>query len=204
MSPTRIETSPRARRIANEWQYLLLLADENPSLLEVRSRRSEAASECFDFGLTQTPAYAALPVPDNAPSNIVTRHEVTIRLPDFYPAVPCEAFLKTPLFHPNIHPHNGFVCLWDRFSVGDGVIEAVQQLQRIISWHLYNSFAEHVMQPDALARAAEMNALDYQSLRVPQSLACERAYRGNGSNRARPRLSEWSEPGTSQSCPNKS
>ncbi|HLH04795.1 MAG TPA: hypothetical protein VKX25_18660 [Bryobacteraceae bacterium] len=185
-----MSSSVRARRIENEWQYLLLLARENPSILEIRSRRSEPTAECFDFSLARTPAYAGPQLTEN----IRDTHELTLRLPEFYPAVPCEAYLRAPLFHPNIHPLNGFICLWDRFSVGDSVIEAVRQIQLVISWHLFNSAAEHLMQPEALASAAERKPLPYQPVLVPESLALERSYCGKPATPRRSRLSCWSEP----------
>jgi len=46
----------------------------------------------------------------------------------FFPAVPIEAYLTRPVFHPNVHPTTGFVCLWSRFSKADTVIEALCRL----------------------------------------------------------------------------
>ena len=61
-----------------------------------------------------------------------------------------EAYLDRAVFHPNVHPQNGFVCLWNRFAPGDSTLEAIRQIQRVITWTLFNREALHLMQPDAL------------------------------------------------------
>jgi hypothetical protein len=40
--------------------------------------------------------------------------------------------------------------LWTRFSAGDTVITALQQLQKVISWELVNQDPRHVIQPAAI------------------------------------------------------
>jgi hypothetical protein len=41
------------------------------------------------------------------------------------------------------------VCLWGRFSPGDTVMEALVQLQRVLTWQRSNRLSVHVMQPEA-------------------------------------------------------
>jgi len=72
-----------------------------------------------------------------------------LRFPRFFPAVPIEATLTLPVFHPNVDSRSGFVCLWTRTSPGDTVMEALRRLQRIVAWAAVNNEAEHVMQPEA-------------------------------------------------------
>lgn len=122
-----MSASLREKRIANEWAYLLSLARENPDLLHVAGRRQEPAGECFQFTLEGTAAYVG---PPNE-RRIRSTHTVTMRFPEFYPAVPCEAFLKETVFHPNVHPVNGFICLWDRFSPGTALLK---QFSRFSGW----------------------------------------------------------------------
>jgi len=41
------------------------------------------------------------------------------------------------------------VCLWERFSAVDTIMEAVCRLQQIISWKLFNIEPDHVIHPAA-------------------------------------------------------
>lgn len=125
----------RNRRLENEWDLLGLLAQANPENLQVVGRNRETDGDWFQVILHQT-------------------HAAGFRFPDLFPSVPIEAFLKQPVFHPNVHPETGFVCLWDRFSSSDTIAIAVRQLQRVIRWEVFNSNPDHVMQPEALAAAA--------------------------------------------------
>ncbi len=89
--------------------------------------------------------------------------------------------LADPLFHPNIHPENGFVCLWSRFSAADTIVEAVCQLQRILTWQLVNEQTDHLMQPDALAWLKDLNRqvslpLTRQPVRKPEGFALANTY----------------------------
>jgi hypothetical protein len=81
---------------------------------------------------------------------MVSSHGAEIRFPRFFPYVPMEATLQRPVFHPNVDPNNGFVCLWSRFFVGDTVVTALQQLQKVIAWELINQDPRHVIQPAAV------------------------------------------------------
>ncbi|HLW86645.1 MAG TPA: hypothetical protein VKR60_15615 [Candidatus Sulfotelmatobacter sp.] len=120
-------------------------------------------------------------------------HDVTFHFPRFFPSVPIEASLAQAVFHPNVHPENGFVCLWDGFSPGDTVLEAAGQLQRVIGWQLVNERADHLMQPQALAwyRNPERSMrlpLAFQSLQKPEGFELARTY-GQRPEGSRKRLS---------------
>ena len=149
--------SVRERRLNNEWKLLEQLASLNPGLVEVVRRETRPDADLFHIVLHRT---SALGMGQPPPLLELASHSVAFRFPSFYPGVPIEAFLAVPVFHPNVHLENGFVCLWDRFSSGDTVVEATRKLQRVITWELWNASAEHVMQPEALRN-------------TPAPLACE-------------------------------
>lgn len=159
----------RERRIRNEAALLRELAALNPERLQWLSEDEEG------FGVElQTAAHGR------------DTHTVRVTFSPYYPAVPIEVYLAVPVRHPNVHPVNGFVCLWDRHSTGDTVIEALRQLQRVLSGELKNAEADHLMQPEALG----IDALPYEPLRLPDGYLLEREARGFTGER-RPRLTAW-------------
>ncbi len=160
--------SVRARRLDNEWKLLTELAEHNPGVLEVVRRETLPDADVFHVIVHRT---SALALGDPPRLMELASHAVAFRYLSFYPSVPIEAFLATPVFHPNVHPENGFVCLWDQFSSGDTIVEAIRKLQQVITWELWNDRAEHVMQPEALRSVPD--------IRSP--LLCERVHRDEAS-----------------------
>jgi hypothetical protein len=79
------------------------------------------------------------------------REEHTFRLcfPRFYPDVPIECYVKEPLFHPNVRPDTGFVCLWERFNLDYTAIQAVCRTQAMAAYRMLNLRNEHVMNNEA-------------------------------------------------------
>jgi hypothetical protein len=140
-------SSTRDRRIDNEWALLAELARANPGALDDLSRSRDAEADFFRVTLHRTTALTGTP-PD---LQRVDAHVVEFRFPAWFPAVPIEAFLAVPVFHPNVHPDNGFVCLWTRGSTGDTIVTALVRLQNVIGWRLHNASPDHLMQPAALA-----------------------------------------------------
>lgn len=138
----------RAARIAREWDLLVRFAQDNPRALSAPERLSFDQSDAFRLALSGVEALAR---PDAEERR--TQHVATFRFPRFYPGSPIEGFLAEPVFHPNVDPGNGFVCLWKRTQVGDTVVEAVRRLRLILCWRAYNLEADHIMQPDAASRA---------------------------------------------------
>lgn len=138
----------RQKRIENEWGLLQQMAEANSSLLKIRERREDE----FLLTLHETPAVLLQSVqPGDAGSiQLCSDHAVRLAFSRFFPAVPIEAYLACPVFHPNVHPETGFVCLWGRFSLHDTVVEALCQLQRVLTFTLFSESADHVMQPEAL------------------------------------------------------
>lgn len=139
--------SPTERRLHAEWSTFQRLAERNPQRLTGLT----ADDLTFSATLRQTPAL--LPPGGQEPSR--PEHAFRIVFPYFFPAAPLELYLQVPLYHPNIHPVTGFVCLWDRHRVSNTVEHALHKLVAILGWRLYNTKTEHVMQPDALARSLD-------------------------------------------------
>jgi ubiquitin-protein ligase len=135
------------RRVDQEWKLLQQVAERNPRVVEVTGRRRLADGELFELVLKETSGIVGW---RGTEPLIERRHRVTFRFPRFFPAVPLEATLAPPVFHPNVDPINGFVCLWTRTSPGDTIMEALRRLQRIVAWAAVNYDAEHVMQPEAV------------------------------------------------------
>ncbi|MEJ5367181.1 MAG: hypothetical protein WHT08_02610 [Bryobacteraceae bacterium] len=147
----------RERRIRNEWDWLRRVAECNPEDILPGATPEEPVL------LPRTPFYS----PGGAPSQGIA---VRFRFPEYYPSVPLEAYLDRPVLHPNVHPENGFVCLWDTRHEGTSLVEAVLQLQRVVTWHLCNRSADHLMQPEA----GDLPPLDYRPLTVPPNYYLER------------------------------
>lgn len=135
------------QRIENEWAFLHRLAEANPRVLLVKSRTPGE----FAVLLRET----AAPLNQGNGLEIREQHDLRLAFGRFFPTVPMEAYLTQPVFHPNIHPTTGFVCLWQKALVADTVVEALIQLQRILSYSAFTESPDHVMQPEALAWAQD-------------------------------------------------
>ena len=166
-----VSTSVYERRIANEWRDARQLELCNTDVICFRPPRTEGYDTVLGVTLWKTAGLVA--GPDGL--QMVAEHEAELRFPRFFPAVPIEAYLRRPVFHPNVDPVNGFVCLWDRFSPGDTVVAAVCHLQRIVAWQMLNLWADHVMQTEAAewyggGRAGYRLPLEYRELELPDGL----------------------------------
>jgi len=139
----------RRQRMDNEWGFLDQMAGANPDCVVVKERHPDE----FLLVLQQTSA----PICCADKIELVQEHELRFAFARFFPAVPIEAYLTRPIFHPNVHPTTGFVCLWGRFSQADTVVEALCQLQRILTYSLFSDSPDDVMQPAALAWAVNAN-----------------------------------------------
>jgi hypothetical protein len=161
--------SLRERRIHNEAELLRLLALANPQKFEI---------DGFAGTLRQT---TGLRVEDGRLA-AAEEHSFILEFPRFFPSMPIEIFLRRPVFHPNVDPETGFVCLWDRHSPGASAIEAITRLQRIIAWDLFSDSADHSMQPAALqwrrrSRRDWELPLPFTPLTVPELYRAETSYR---------------------------
>lgn len=135
----------RRQRIDNEWALLERLEKANPALLVALERRQND----FLFKLRESTAVLLV----EGQVQLCSEHNVRLSFPRFFPTMPIEAYVARPVFHPNVHPDTGFVCLWGRFSLRDTVVEALCQLQGVLAYGLFSEAADHVMQPEALCWA---------------------------------------------------
>jgi ubiquitin-protein ligase len=167
----KVLTSVYERRIANECREAEQLEQCNTDVIRFGPPNNKGDGTVLGVTLWNT---TGLVIGPNG-LRLVTEHEAELRFPRFFPAVPIEAYLRRPIFHPNVDPLNGFVCLWDRFSTGDTVVTAAWHLQQILTWRMLNLWTDHVMQPDAAewydgARDGHRLPLEYRELELPEGL----------------------------------
>jgi ubiquitin-protein ligase len=179
--------SLRQTRLDNEWSALQRLAAYNPGLITLEARKAGAMEERFELTIKGTPS----PIMTRAGVEIVDSQRIAVQFPAYFPAVPMQVFVSPPVLHPNVHPETGFVCIWDRTSPGDSILDALTMLQRVIAWELHNARADHVMQPEALDGGYA--PLPYRALRIPPDLKAELDARCRPPCGRRPRLSSSSE-----------
>ncbi len=148
-----LHSSPTERRLQAEWALLADLIALNPG----RLRNAAADDMVFSVTLEHTPA----PALDSRTT--LEHHLLRLVYPRFFPVVPLELYLATPVFHPNVHPETGFVCLWDRHRTANTIEHALHKASAVLGWRLFNLDPRHTMQPDAAAVApAERDALARQ------------------------------------------
>lgn len=146
-------SDPRITRLQSEWDLLLKLVERNPARLTAPRRRD---TEIF-VTLLATPAQPL----GNSQTHPQSEHRLRVVFPRFYPAMPLEAYLEVPMLHPNIHPENGFICLWDRHRPTNTIEHALHKTVAILGWRLLNREAMHIMQPEAIPPlAAELTKLE--------------------------------------------
>ena len=138
--------SMRARRIDNEWHMLEALELSHADRVRVQREEDAFALEVSGFPALRRPPSCN----DDMSEEIADRHRLRIAFPRYYPTMAAEVSLDVPMFHPNVDPVNGFVCLWAKHRVQTTLVQSLAQLQRVLAWVLLNSDAEHVMQRDAL------------------------------------------------------
>lgn len=165
-------TSVFDRRIANEWRDARRLAACNPDVIHIGPPHPAGEATEFTVILRQTNGLISSP---DGELCLKTEHTAALRFPRFFPAVPIEAYLAVAVFHPNVDPVNGFVCLWDRHSAGDTLVHAILHLRQILSWKMFNLWADHIMQPAAAAwhgsgAGDHLLPLPYAELNLPEGL----------------------------------
>jgi hypothetical protein len=138
--------SLRADRIEREWRLLERLARANPEQLDILDRRSSPGEEQFVMRLLRSPGLETA-----RGRTLTTRDEHTVRLAftRFFPDVPVECYLDEPLFHPNVRPETGFVCLWQEANPRDSAIQAIARAQAIAAYRMVNMGGAHQMNRQA-------------------------------------------------------
>ena len=131
------------RRLANEWSLLLALSERNPGRMTGLTLDSSTIA-------LHLHGPAATEIGTGGYQGLRTSHAIRIDFPVHFPAVPMEMFLAVPVFHHNIHPETGFVCLWDRHRVSSTVEHAMHKLVAMLVGELQNTTPLHLMQPLAL------------------------------------------------------
>lgn len=152
------------RRLASEWALLNELAACNPG--RITDRRLHGGS--IEFRLLGP---LALPASGNGMAHPISEHSTRVEFPVHFPAVPMEMFLETPVFHPNVHPETGFVCLWDRHRVSNTVEHALHKLAAMLAGNLRNTSTLHVMQPDACHHPFRSEAMPLHGVQYDSCLA---------------------------------
>jgi ubiquitin-protein ligase len=138
----------RRDRIEKEWTLLGRLAERNPDYVEVLGRAPSAVEEIFHVELRHSPGVSQV---DGRMMRRRDTHTLRLVFPRFYPEVPLECYVAEPLFHPNVKPETGFVCLWQQTSSMDTVIQAIARAQAIAAYRMVNMGSVHQMNPAAAA-----------------------------------------------------
>jgi ubiquitin-protein ligase len=136
----------RADRLDREWTLLQQLAQANPRYIDVKDRQSAPAEDLFIVRLRESPGIEAV-----RDGRIFTRtdHELRLSFTRFYPEMPIDCYVTAPLFHPNVKPETGFVCLWEHANPRDTVVQALARAQAIAAYRMVNTGAAHLMNKEA-------------------------------------------------------
>ncbi len=147
----------RADRIDREWSLLERLAATNQRFIEICGRQPSPTEDTFTVRLRNSPGIESV-----RGDRIVTRndHELRLSFPRFYPEVPIDCYVTAPLFHPNVKPETGFICLWEHANMRDTIVQALARTQAIAAYRMVNTGAAHLMNKEAAAW--------YQSVGLPE------------------------------------
>jgi hypothetical protein len=151
--------SLRADRVEKEWTLLNRLAIINPGQVEIIDRRPSGLEDQFFVRLHASPGIA-----EAVGEQIRTRDVHTLRLcfTRFYPEVPIDCYIEEPLFHPNVKPETGFVCLWEQANPRDTIIQALARTQAMAAFRMVNTGGAHLMNRQA--------AVWYESVGLPHGV----------------------------------
>lgn len=135
-------SSLRSDRIRKEWELLERFRELNPSQLEIVEHQTRPTEDVFLVRLLNSPGIERL-----EGEELLLRDTHTFRLcyPRFYPEIPIECYVQEPLFHPNIKPETGFVCLWEQASSRDTIVQALARAQAMAAYRMVNLGEAHLM-----------------------------------------------------------
>lgn len=159
----------RNDRIEHEWKLLGRLVRANADRLEMLDRDSAPTEDVFRVRLHASPG-----IETAVGERLTTRDDHTLRLcfTRFYPDVPIECYVEEPLFHPNVKPETGFVCLWEEANPRDTSIQAIARAQAMAAYRMLNLGGPHQMNRDAadwyvkVAKPKALVPLSWDELRV--------------------------------------
>lgn len=97
----------REEALAKARAQVIRFAETHKGVSVAANAREKPTEYTFRF---QIPSFGSPPATDSEPS-VIQNHEVYLYLPADFPMKAPEAFWQTDIFHPNIHPENGKVCL---------------------------------------------------------------------------------------------
>ena len=151
--------SLRKDRVEREWRLLERLVRANPHMLEIVTRKSTSTGDTFHVQLLSSPG-----VEHADGARMATRdvHPIRLVFTRFYPDVPIECYVDAPLFHPNVRPETGFVCLWEQANPRDTAIQAIARAQAMAAFRMVNMGGAHLMNKPA----GEW----YETVAVPRNL----------------------------------
>jgi ubiquitin-protein ligase len=161
--------SLRSDRIEKEWQLLQALQGMNPGVVAIEGRTPSPTLEVFHVRLLRSPGIESA---RGSSMRVREEHSLTLGFPRFYPEVPIECHVREPLFHPNVNPDTGFVCLWDKASPRDTVVQAVARVQAMAAYRMVNMGGPHTMHDAAadwyltVGKPERLVPLTWQELRV--------------------------------------
>lgn len=161
--------SLRADRIDHEWRLLGRLSRANPDHVEVVDRTAAPTEDVFHVRLLNSPGIEHA-VDDQL--GIRDTHSLRLSFTRFYPEVPIECYVDEPLFHPNVKPETGFVCLWQEANPRDTAIQAVARAQAMAAFRMINMGSAHQMNREAaewfvtIGEPRKLVPLTWEDLRV--------------------------------------
>jgi hypothetical protein len=161
--------SLRADRIEREWRLLERLAAANADQIELLDRRALPGDDVFRVRLYNSPGLQSAV---DADLDIRDEHTIRLGFTRFYPDVPIECYIEEPLFHPNVRPETGFVCLWQDANPRDTAIQAIARAQAMAAYRMVNLGGPHQMNREAAAWYTEIGQpqdlvpLTWHALRV--------------------------------------
>ncbi|RPJ85941.1 MAG: hypothetical protein EHM18_08780, partial [Acidobacteria bacterium] len=161
--------SLRADRLDREWRLLERFQALNPDKVEILQRQSGPDEEVFHVRLLNSPGIEAL---SGAQPVIRDRHTLRFCYPRFYPEMPIECYIQEPLFHPNVKPETGFVCLWEEASSRHNLIQAISRAQAMAAYRMVNLGGPHMMNRPAaewyeqIGRPQQLVPLSWEDLKV--------------------------------------
>jgi ubiquitin-protein ligase len=131
-----INPNTRDEALARVRSQIVHYAESHPGFLVAANARQTPTEYTFKF---KAPSFAPPPTPDSDLVEI-NAHEVFLVMPPDFPMMAPGVFWQTPIFHPNVDPKYGEVCLGDlgdHFRPGMNFGDLCQMLVDIASYQNY-------------------------------------------------------------------